>query len=370
MSSPSRVLLVLHRADRAGTERHALWLARGLKRRGWAVFVAVSHDGPIASSFRTEGIATHLLARGRGYDPLYAWRVGSLAQRLNVDVIHTHSGRWAALAGRLARVPVVIDTRHGLGEIGEPPGGGRLRREALFCRIAHRTVTVSEMDRRRLVQAGLRQDRVICIPNGIPAGGMAGAARERPVIADSDGIRLGFLGRLSPEKGPLFLVDVIRTLAGRTARPWELCIAGEGPLRHALEAGLAPYHRSGSITWLGQTEGPAALLRRTDILLVPSLREGQPLGVLEAMAAGVVVIAREIPSLAELLGGEPPAGLLLPPDPVLWVEKILSLSGPPGDLRALREEGGRRVASRHSLERMVDAIETLYRETFAVRAGD
>ena len=284
-------------------------------------------------------------------------RVARLARRVRADVLHAHSGRLAILAGILAGVRARIETRHGLrwDETNMSPRG--LRGEARRCRFADLTLTVSRVDRERLVEAGLDPGRVLWVPNGIPP-----IVSRRP-RSEAAVLRLGFLGRLSPQKDPLFLIPLARELDRRMPGRWSLTVAGDGPLRAALERGLpSPAART-----LGEIDGPASLLAEIDLLCVPSLWEGQPLSVLEAMASGVIVAAREIPTLVELLGGTPPAGLLLPPDATVWGAAIASLAED-GERRALlRDEASARVRAEHGLERMVGRIEEAYLERLAVR---
>ncbi len=370
MSGPSRVLMVLHRAARAGTERHVLWLAAGLRGRGWKAEIAVSHGGALLRAFVDQGLPVHLVPRRGGADLSYVMRLARLARNLRIDVLHAHSGRVAALCGRIAGVAIVIETRHGLGAAGSADSSRSMRREAWVSRLAHKTVTVTAGDRLRLIAAGLPAGRVVCIPNGIPSRPEDRNGERGPRAGLEGRISLGFLGRLTPEKNPEFLIDLADRLEERIAGRWELAIAGEGPLRGALERGLGAHTARGAVMWMGETDGPRPLLSRVDMLLVPSVREGQPLAVLEAMQAGVVVIARQIPNLEETLGGMPAAGILLPGDPAAWAEAIAAQARRPADLAAYAREGAARVASRHSLARMIEAVDSLYRESFAARRSD
>jgi glycosyltransferase involved in cell wall biosynthesis len=355
MSGVRSVLLVLHRAARAGTEFHALWLAQGLRARGWEVSLCVSEGGALLDSFRAVGVSMHRIPRRLGFDPVYVARLAGLARRLRPDVLHAHSGRLAILAGRLAGVPACIETRHGLGA-GELALTARaLRREARRCRRSHLTLTVSGVDQDRLVSAGLAPSRVRWIPNGIPPGGL------RCAPARSETVRLGFLGRLTEQKDPLFLIPLAQELDRRMPGRWSLAVAGDGPLRSELERGL----RAPAARLLGEIDGPTSLLGEIDFLCLPSLWEGQPLGVLEAMAAGVIVVARAIPTLAELLGGIPPAGLLLPPDPSVWGAEIASLATDAARRARMIDEASARVRAGHDLGRMVERIEAAYLETLA-----
>ncbi|MBM3285790.1 MAG: glycosyltransferase family 4 protein [Candidatus Eisenbacteria bacterium] len=352
-----RVLHVLHRAALAGTERHVLALTQGLKMRGWEPLVAVSRSGPAEAAFERAGIPVVHLRRTRGPDPTYVFRLVSLLKEREIDILHAHSGRLPCLAGRIAGIALVVETRHGLGSEGL--AGARLRAQAFLCRLAKRTIAVCEADREVLIRGGLPPSRVVRISNGIPP-------RRRPPSERGGGtLRLGFLGRLAPQKDPLFLIDVVRHLKGAMPGGWTLRIAGDGPLAKRLREGLADGCPAGSLVWMGEIDHAEDFLDELDLLLFPSRWEGQPLAVLEAMQAGVVVLGSQIAALDELLGGEPPAGLLLRREPASWASAIMDLSRDRDRLRSMEIESMRRVAAEHGIGTMVERVERLYLDAFA-----
>ena len=132
-------------------------------------------------------------------------------------------------------------------------------------------------------------------------------------------------------------------------------------MRERLRRGL----QYPGVHWLGETTGPEPLLGRIDMLCMPSSWEGQPLAALEAMAAGVLVVASDIPSLAELLGGAPAAGLTLATDPALWAAQIAALAADTAGQDSRRAEALRRVREEHRLDQMLDRIESAYGDALA-----
>jgi glycosyltransferase involved in cell wall biosynthesis len=291
-------------------------------------------------------------------DVAYVARMVRLARRWRPGVLHAHSGRVAALAGRIAGIPAIVETRHGLGPGAEPPDKRLLRRQARICRLAHRTIAVSRTDRARLMSAGLSPRRIVHIPNGIAQD--PDAAREGSRAARDCAVRLGYVGRLSPEKNPLFLAGIAAELDREIPGRWTLAIAGEGPLRASLASSMSPWPEA--VRMLGEVAETRSLLRDLDILLVPSVREGQPLSVLEAMQAGVVPLVSDLPALRELLGGEPPAGRLLPARASAWAQAIRFLLEHPQQRDVLAAEARLRVARDHDLETMVERVEQVYRD--------
>jgi glycosyltransferase involved in cell wall biosynthesis len=371
MNRPSRVLFVLHRGARAGTETHVLWLAAELRSRGWDVSLAVSEPGPILAKFREAGADVHLVPRRAGNDPLYIRSLARLVRALAPDIVHAHSGRVAAFAARLARAPAILETRHGLGF--RP----RLATEARLCRLAHHTLTVCESDRARLIRGGLPPARVTAVPNGLrlppekgPASPLSSATQPNATRPDPAKLRLGFLGRMTVQKNPLFLAEIARGVEKLVPGRWSMTVGGDGPKREDLERRFRSHSIPASaIHWMGETDGPDMVLERSDFLCLPSVWEGQPLSALEAMATGVIPVAAPLACLQELLGGESPAGLLIDLDARAWVSELLAMHANPARFDAVAREGRDRVERDHRISSMADRIEGVYRDVFASRGA-
>lgn len=360
MRSPGRVLQVLDRGDRAGTEMHALYLSEGLLRRGWDVELAVSHAGPVVAEFERLGVRVHAVARPGRRSPGLIASLARLIRRRGIQVVHAHSGRAPSLAARLAGA-VAIETRHGLGPVRRSPRSLRLRREAALCRLSHHTVTVCACDRTLLVAAGLPAARAVHVDNGVP---------DRPTTrqdraSNSGPIRLAFVGRLVEQKDPLALVPICLALQRLVPNGWCLIVAGSGPLEDELRSGFHEQGLDGRIEWLGEILPEEVPWDRTDLLLLPSRWEGQPLAALEAMAAGVPTLGSRIDPLVELLERPPAAGVAAEPDPARWGEVISGMARMPDRWRLLAGQARRRFEEDHRIEPMVERIEAIYRAALA-----
>jgi len=232
-------------------------------------------------------------------------------------LLHAHDYKSLVLAlaaGAVARAPVVAtfhgDTAHsGLVRAYE----GLARRSARWASAVAATSGVLAEQ----IHAAAPAVQVHVIPNGIALGRMPSEAERteaRRSLALPAGARVvAFLGRLSPEKAPEVLLRAARG-AGL-----HVLFAGDGPMRAALEAEAA----GGDVRFLGFVRDVGQVLAAADALALPSRTEGLPMAVLEAMAAGLPVVASSVGSLPEVLGDG--AGWLVPP----------------GDVAALRDALGR-----------------------------
>lgn len=270
-----------------------------------------------------------------------------------VDLVHAHGLRagWiAALARLIRRFPLVV-TAHNLAD-----GGGHLSRLGLrlIGRQAAHIIAVSVAVSDSLVAQGAPRGKLTVIPNGIdvayftqgPSRKEARAALDVP----DDVFLVGTVARLSPEKG----VDVLLRTAGLSP-DLTFLIAGDGPQREELEPLRPPNARL-----LGRIDDTRRLLRAVDALSVPSRQEGQGIVALEAMAAGVPVVASRVGGLAEMLT-EGETGLLVSPDdPAELAAALGRLRANPSLRERLITNAGVLVRERYEVEEMARAVEWVY----------
>jgi glycosyltransferase involved in cell wall biosynthesis len=322
------VALVLDGAGRAGTERHVLGLLRGLRACGVPVLLVTSRAGPLADDAVALGAAWRSCPRSdtRGY-------VTGLVRLFRAEcpvLVHSHSGRLPSLAARLARVPVIVDTRHGIPERLRPLYGRSpsLRRwEGLKSRLAHRTLCVCAADAVWMErEAKLPRRSLRVVPNGITVPPGAGTPQRRRTARAALGFTpgepiLAFVGRLAAQKAPLRVLELLRSLrsepnSGGASRAFSAAPApravmcGAGSLEPELRAAEERMGLGGSIVWAGEIEDPGSVLAAADLLLLPSEWEGLPYALLESMAEGTPVLATPVGGVPEVLTGPLAAGCL------------------------------------------------------------
>jgi glycosyltransferase involved in cell wall biosynthesis len=276
------------------------------------------------------------------------------------DVLHVNQAwAWAcgyaavaALATPGVRV-VVVDHLPLDGEIPRVRRAGR----RLLARHLHAHVAVGERAARQIEQlVGLAVGSVRSVPNGVPA--QPGDAVERTIA----GPVIGSLGRLTDQKGYDRLVCALPALPEAT-----LVLVGDGPERSALETLAADLGVAERLVITGWTERARAQLPTFDVFALSSLWEGMPLGILEAMHAGLPVLATDVGSVAEAVrDGE--TGYLVPPgDDAALQERLARLLGDAG-LRARLGARARTIAGeRFTAEAMAHRYEAVYRDVLAGR---
>ena len=311
-----------------GTGRHVLMLAAGCAARGIAVEVfgpsQTDRDFGFSAVAGAGFTAVDIADRPRLLRDLGAIRrLHRLIAAWRPDVVHAHglrAGALAAIAVAFVR-PSVYDPRPALIVTvhNAPPAGGvtgAIYRvlELIVARRADSVLCVSADLEQRMRAAGARRVAHAPVPAGPvpthPLPALAGVSAETPATADTGPDRPVVLavGRLAPQKGFGTLLDAASRWRDMTPEP-VLVIVGEGPLEADLKSQAAALHLDARFA--GQRDDVPALLAAAAVFVLPSVWEGQPLILQEALRAGVPVVATRVGGTPELTGED--AALLVPP---------------------------------------------------------
>jgi glycosyltransferase involved in cell wall biosynthesis len=378
-----RIAMLLSSADASvgGTQKQAHALAKELESRGACVAVVTKPQnaaGDGRACLMTGDASTELnghvrvihlpvVNRQPGWSFLVSFLVWAVVNRRRFDVIHAHStsiGLIASLVGRVVGKPVVVKIP-GLRSVEYMRGqtlGCRLRRWALNT-LAHRFVVVSSELAQVLVAAGIAPVKVARIPNGVAVTPCAPGRRQGALklewLGSADVDTVLYVGRLAQEKG----VDRILELWTALARVGAvLVIVGDGPQRDSLERQAATLGLLGSVRFLGRQTDVRPFYEMADLFVLPSRTEGVSNALLEAMAAGLPVVASDVGGNRDIVE-HGRSGLLLDlDDTAAWMRGIADLLDDPR-LRDRLGTAARRRAASFSIgevaERYLDLYETL-----------
>jgi len=364
--SISRVLHVINSSEEGGGARHLHALVTRMDRKRFEPVVATTANGPLVRRLQESGVRVVAVNMMRGrLDPRPVLGLRRLLVRESFDLVHLHGTR-AGFFGTLAlalmsRRPRVIYTVHGLScsrAASAMVKGLFARAERFIAHRAHRVISVSEHDRQSGVEAGLLPpDRTTSIPNGIA---LAPAVQSHRPLRQADGrAEILIVGRLVPQKGiPVLLEAASMVLQSHPLSRFTL--AGDGPLHAELEAEAERLGISEQVRFLGTVPDTSELLARCDLFVLPSLWEGMPLSLLEAMAAGRPAVATAVSGSAELILDEE-TGLLVPAgDAMALAVAMARLLQNPHAAEAMGTRAKDRVRREFSLERMVESTHALY----------
>jgi glycosyltransferase involved in cell wall biosynthesis len=350
-----RLLVLITLAESGGAQTYVAGLLPALAGR-FEVVVAAHGDGPLRDAAHAAGVRFAPLRHVRRdlnppRDLLGLLELVVLMRRLRPDIVHANSSK-AGVLGRvaavLAGVPIRIFTVHGWAFKAYSGAASALYRWAdrLTAPLTTATICVAEGERAAgLAARTCRPDRTVVIPNGVDASAGGGAPDRDDPWPRGAGPRVVAVGRLAPPKDPLTLV---RALSALRTRPAALLVGG-GPQRSAVEAEIAAHNLASAVAVAGERRDVARLLAEADVFVLSTRSEGAPMSILEAMAAGLPVVASAVGGVPELVENEV-TGLLVPPgDPAALAAALDRLLADPDLRRRLGANGRERAKTRFDL---------------------
>ena len=359
------ILQIAAPGEFGGLESVAQALAQGLHGAGHDVHVAAVLDSPaerhpFLTPLAACGIAIHPLEL-----PLRAyWRerqaVAALCRRVRPDVVHTHGYRPDVVDASVARhlgIPVVT-TVHGFTGNGWKNRCYEWLQRRAFPRF-DAVVAVSRALVECLARVGVPRARIHELPNAwCPTSPPLDRTAARLVLGlPQDGFVVGWVGRLSAEKGPDVLLDA---LAGVSDLPLVVSMVGNGTGRSALQA-RARSLRLDRVFWQGALRDAARLFPAFDIFVLSSRTEGTPIVLFEAMAARVPVIATRVGGVPDVVTAEE-AALVAPNDPVALAAALRAVYRDPAQARARACRAHARLERDFSLGPWLARYERIYRQ--------
>ena len=358
------VLVMIDDASIGGGQQHILLLTKRLDRTRFDVAVACEGDGYLVDELRKRGILTHPLRMSNRPSIRSLFECVRLYRKWKPDIVHTHGGT-AGFLGRIASlfVPGIrrVHTYHGIHYLHNLQ---RLQNRIYWVvdrglkHCTDRLVCVARSDYELGIRYGVvDREKTMLIRNGIDVEKFASAKRESAIKTGAVRI-VGTIGRLHAQKGHCFLLEAAaRVIKNDSTVVFH--IVGEGELQSNLEGQIRSLGLQGRVKLLGVRTDVPGLLAGMDIFVLPSLWEGLPLVLLEAMAARKPIVATAVDGVKEVIADD--EALLVPPrDPERLADAILQILHDPGLAGRLGESAYRKVKSEFNVEVMVKQIEQLY----------
>jgi len=376
---PVRILHVITQLELGGAQQSTLELLRRLDRRRYLPTLLTSPGGPLEADARAipdlEVCLLPSLTRA-----IHPWRDLRALRALTAfmragrfDLVHTHSskagilGRWAA---RRARIPVTCHTIHGFAFHAHQPPWVRRAYEAaerLAARVTTHLIAVSGHDERIGVAAGIGQPwQYRRIPYGIDLArfhrnGLTPRTARGRLGLRPDAPTIGTVACFKPQKA---LGDFLAVCARvrRAVPEAQAVVAGDGRLRPQLERRRRALGLDGAVRFLGWRRDIPEVLAALDVFVLTSRWEGLPVAVLEAQAMGVPVVVTDTGGVRDGIANGSD-GFLAPIGDVEGLSRpVEALLRDPGLARAVAARGAEQVRACHSIERMVQDTERLYKE--------
>jgi glycosyltransferase involved in cell wall biosynthesis len=364
---PQRIWRIAHSEASlgwGGQEHRILAEMNGFRRRGSEVWLVAPPNSQLYQRAEQAGIPVkaqyfnqrHLL-------PFHVLRLAWWLKKHRIEIVNPHSSRdgWLlTLAGRVARVPLVIRSRH-----FDVPIPNKSLSRLMYKEWSHHIITTSPKITDVLVSTfNLAADEVSTIPTGVdlqrfrPDGPRA--ALPLPALPAGTPI-VGMVTVIRHAKGTQILAEAAKLLREQGLRI-HCAIVGEGPWREHLEAAILSHGVQELFTLTGHREDVPDIMRAFDIVAIPSFHEAIPQSGLQALATGVPVVASNIGGIPSIIkDGE--TGRLVPmKDPAALANAIRETLEQRDKTRAMCEAGRHFIEREHSLENMLDRLEAIYRQ--------
>jgi glycosyltransferase involved in cell wall biosynthesis len=360
-----RILQIIPTLDRAGAEKQLCLLAAGLPRDEFELSVcALTRGGPLADQLAAAGVPLVVIGKRWKLDPGSFWRLKQHIAQLRPDLIHSWmfaANAYGAAAARLCGIKNLV-----IAQRCVDPWKNRLQLaiDRTLARHARAVVVNSAGVRDFYVAHGTPAERVRLIPNAVELSPPSSISRGQ-LLAElrlpENSRLIGLVGRLWPQKrveDAIWAADLLKVIRDDV----HLLIVGDGPLRERLITYRDQVRIADRVHFLGQRSDVPRLMPHFDLLLSTSGYEGQSNAILEAMAAGVPVVATDIPGTRELVVPGETGFLVAVGDRAGFAraaERILN----DAELAArLGAAARRRVEQEFSLPRMIERHVELYRE--------
>jgi glycosyltransferase involved in cell wall biosynthesis len=345
-----------------GGERYLELLFDRLDRTRYRALLICPEPGPFVGRMQKRGVETHLVHLAPLFNPFALWRLTRLLVRERVTILQTHGARanfYGRIAGRLAGVPVIISTVHNSLKDYEVCFHTRwfyIMALRLTLPLVHRIICVSESNRRDLIdECPAAAARIQTVYNGIdPVAFPSQPSRKnvREELGIVSGPVLVMIARLTEAKGHRFLLQALPHLMGEW--PQLRCVfVGDGELRDHLHRLAVELAVEQSCRFLGVREDIADILAAADVVVLPSLSEGFPFVLLEALAMGCSVVASRVNGIPELVEDHK-TGVLVPArDPHALARAIREVLSDPVAASEMGTAGRAVVQTRFTVDHMV-----------------
>lgn len=364
---PLRVVHLVEALGTGGLERVVQSLARQAREHGLEVSVLCAvRGGPLAAEIESWGTRVRVLGV-TGYRPRDMLLTARAFGEMRPDVVHSH-GHFAGVLGRAAAwwagAPIAV---HHLHTLDTTLRARHLGLERFLSRLTHRVLCCSRAvagHARSVLR--LPEALLLVVPNGIEPPPAVDREQALAGLGRPPAPLIGCVGSLTPHKGQAVLLRALHHLP--RDRPTTIVFVGDGPEKAALESLAAGQAPSSRVLFLGSRQDARALLPAFDLVVVPSIaREGFGLAAIEALDAGVPVVASRVGGLPEVVD-DGRTGLLVPPgEPAALAAALRRLLDRPEERRILGAEGHRQVEKRFRAATMARRVEDLYEEAFRAR---
>ena len=360
------VLYLLNFAGKAGTERYVETLVKYLNHEKISAFFAFHEPGLLVERMEEMGVPVRRIEMNSRFDFKAAKALADLCREWNIDVIHCHYLRehyTALLAKRYNKHIRVVYTNH---FVLENNAVTRLSNKWMDKR-QDQMIAVCNKGKEQLVRNGWSADRIQVIFNAVDGAAWAGDRSESTLRSElgipEDRFVMLCASRFADDKGHRYLIDSIKRLKELTAVPFTLVLAGDGPLLEDRKAQVKELGLEDCIQFIGFRKDIKNLYKASDLYVNSSQHEALSFLIIEAMAAGLPVVATDMYGNSDIVNDQTKCGLLVEYDNTESMAKGLQkMLEDPAFLAQCRENALKTVEDRFEIHKMAAATYEVYKK--------
>jgi len=369
------ILQITKGALMGGGEKHILTLLEGFKDRAVKMSLAVFSEGPLSVAARKMGVDVYVIPKRYRGDVFPLLGLIQLIKTKQIDIVHTHlvSGNlYGRLAGKVTKVKGVVTTLHHSDKEALGQSSQRVMKELFFkldmmmTVFSDRIVTPSIDLKHQLIQHGVKEDKIVHIPNAINLYPLHFLNEEilacRQELGLPQDVKLiAMVGRLVPVKNFVLFLKAAKQVieSGFKAR---FIIVGDGPLRSELQEMATHLGLRDQVIFTGFREDVYRVVSMVDLFVLCSNSETFPLALIEAMALKKPVIATRVGGVPEIIDDRINGWLCPSGDDVSLANAITHLLTDEEKARELGERAYQKVVTTFSLRGMTDRLLDVYHE--------
>ncbi len=374
MREALNVIRILHlktSSSVGGAETMLCFWPKLLNRSKFGQVFIFGEDGPLVTHIRQLGEETIVLNKlGSMYGFIYLIWLVLFVNKEKIDIIHAHGARvnlWGVMVAYLANIPI-ISTEHNVD----------LWREKSFVlnfidkiigKFNAKRGGVSQAVCDMLIDSGLNPDRILCINNGIDVSKFTVNEGKllhlKGVSVSNDDVILGAIGRMVEQKGFKYLLTAFKLLV-EDAPDCKLIFIGNGPQLNELKQQSHNLGLDNKVSFLGERNDIPDCLACIDIFVLPSITEGLPLVLLEAMASKKPVVASSVSGVPYVVDDNV-EGILVPPkDPRKIKEGLKRLVDNPDLRNSMGVKAFTKVCNQFRAGNMIKQYEQVYTDIVGV----
>lgn len=354
-----------------GAEMYAFTIARGLDPARYRVFMcAIDQGGALEPEVKASRIPYRIMNRKPGIDLKLMWRMYRLFRETGATVIQTHhfNQLFYSFIGAKLTGAKILHTEHSIEVYKQRRFRIALRLLSIFC---EKVIAIGSEGAGVLTdQVGIPKRKVLIMRAGVDVAKFNESRSDaRSTLGLSEGDRvITIVARLYPEKNHILLLNAFKQVMnysgdfnapGSSRGHYRLLIAGEGTQRQRISDEIARLGLQDSVQLMGVRRDVATLLVASDVFVLSSDREGLPIAVLEAMAAGIPVVATAVGDLPSVVEDSVTGRVVPPGDANAMAAAISDILSDPDRAREMGQRGREIAASKYSLQATINQYEKL-----------